>query len=108
MASVDAVAMPSRWEAYGLVALEARAARSAAAGFDGGRVEGPCRGRRDRRGNHGVAGWTTALDRLASGVDAARVQAARDDAAEATRNFADAWAALVNDQLHKEGEAVAA
>lgn len=94
MASVDAVAMPSRWEAYGLAALEARAAGRPllVAQVDGladhaaaGAIAVPA----------GVASWAAALDRLAQrGAEPGRIAAARQDAAGAAHRFAEAWAAL--------------
>lgn len=104
MASVDAVAMPSRWEAYGLVALEARAA---------GRplLVSPVDGLKDHAeagaiaiATSGVPGWAAALDRLARGIDEDRVLAARRDAAGAARAFAAGWAALCDEVLRPEQE----
>lgn len=67
MASVDAVVLPSRWEAYGLVALEARTAGrpvlvSTVDGLKDQAQEGAVAVQ-----NPTVAGWTAALRSLAEG-----------------------------------------
>jgi len=95
MAQVDAVAMPSRWEAYGLVGLEARAAGRPllAARVDGLRdqiAEGalPVEGT-------GTGAWTRALERLATTTSPAETLRARQDASEAGIRFANDWADLI-------------
>lgn len=98
MAMVDAVAMPSRWEAYGLVAREARAAGRPVlvSGKDGladqvdeGAVLVPA---------YTVTGWSTALGRLIAGQTPA---APRPDAAKAEAQFAANWNAMLETLLHK-------
>ena len=96
MRAVDLVAMPSRWEAYGLVALEARAAARRL-------VVGDVDGLRDSAGpearfvrGHGIASWSNALSlALRSGADAADQSRASGAAAE----FAAAWNNLVSERL---------
>lgn len=67
MGTVDVVAMPSRWEAYGLVALEARAAGR---GLLVSGVDGLADHLRDgaTHVDNTVAAWTAALDGLDAGV----------------------------------------
>lgn len=99
MAGLDAVAMPSRWEPYGLVALEARAAGRLllAAPVDG-------LGDHIRDGALAVrdsseAGWAAALDALTDMAPGPRVARARAAALGADRAFAQGWADLVQDCL---------
>lgn len=96
MRAVDLVAMPSRWEAYGLVALEARAAgrRLVVADVDGLRDSAGPEARFVR--GHGIASWSNALSlALRSGADAADQSRASGAAAE----FAAAWNNLVSERL---------
>jgi glycosyltransferase involved in cell wall biosynthesis len=95
MASVDAVAMPSRREPYGLVALEALAA---------GRplLVSAVDGLRDHAANGAVAverptveAWADALARL-SMAPSRRPDAPRRHAADADRRFAEGWARLID------------
>lgn len=78
MAAVDVVAMPSRWEAYGLVGLEARAAGRGlwVSGADG--LADHARGGATRVGQ-GVEAWRSALAGLGpaslSGVAESRLRA---------------------------------
>lgn len=90
LASVDVVAMPSRWEAFGLVALEARAAgrRLVVSDLDG---------LKDSAGieaqfvtGHGVQDWRLALQ---AALDAGTAAPARAPGAE--QEFADRWNHLV-------------
>lgn len=95
MASVDTVLMPSRWEAYGLVALEARAA---------GRplLVSPVDGLQDHVAGGATAvdgnarAWTRAITALDTAVDTHRLERARTDAAQATARFARNWATLLD------------
>lgn len=106
MAAVDAVAMPSRWEAYGLVALEARAA---------GRplLVSPVDGLRDHiedgaiAVDGGIDSWARALDGLST-VNLLQVQRGRSAAAEASADFADGWTQMIGDVLQGQGRAEAA
>lgn len=94
MAGVEVVAMPSRWEAYGLVALEARAAGrlvlcASVDGLDdhiraGALPVGP-----------GVADWTAALGALATTDPRPRCARMRARAADATAAFAQSWDGLI-------------
>ena len=88
MQSVDAIAMPSRWEAYGLVALEARAAGRPVlvSGIDGLKdqiADGATPVR-----NYTVEGWSAALQSLLNGDIPA---APRPDAALQSVEFAHQW-----------------
>jgi D-inositol-3-phosphate glycosyltransferase len=95
MAEVDAVAMPSRWEAYGLVALEARAAgRPLLAAPVDGLKDHIADGALEVAGR-GVAAWTTALEMLAGQHDDVRCARARKAAATAPDRFAAGWAELL-------------
>ncbi|MCA0872932.1 glycosyltransferase [Seohaeicola saemankumensis] len=92
MAEVDVVAMPSRWEAYGLVALEARAACRPL-------IVAPVDGLRDHiaagatpvRGG-GVAAWSTALRTATAAPSTPDARAPEAEAA-----FADAWQQLIGE-----------
>lgn len=95
MAAVDVVAMPSRWEAYGLVALEARAAGR---GLLVSGVDGLADHVRDgaRRVDSSLDAWVAALDRqdheILSGTARARLRAMQTpDAA------IEAWARVIAD-----------
>lgn len=96
MRAVDLVAMPSRWEAFGLVALEARAAgrKLVVADVDGLRDSaGP-----DARfvPGHGIASWSNALSlALRSGAEATDKSRATGAATE----FAAAWNNLIAERL---------
>ncbi|MDV7144007.1 glycosyltransferase family 4 protein [Tropicimonas sp. TH_r6] len=88
MATLDVVAMPSRWEAYGLVALEARAA---------GRplLVSPVDGLKDHadQGARVVSGgtlesWREALEQLASAGPALHIETARARAAARASMYA--------------------
>lgn len=105
MASVDAVAMPSRWEAYGLVAREARAAGRPVlvSGHDG---------LLDQVGNGAirvspftVSGWTAALAKLAAGQQPVP---SRSDITVETTRFTNAWADLLNATLPADAETLLA
>ena len=96
MAAVDAVAMPSRREPYGLVALEALAA-----------ARPLLVSRADGLLDHAAAGavpvpaltveaWAEALRDLAADRAGADPEKARRRAAEAGRRFAEGWAALLD------------
>lgn len=96
MASVDAVLMPSRWEAYGLVALEARAAGRPV-------LVTPVDGLVDhvRAGAIAVPGtagdWAEALETLtAKTPDLHALLAARRNAAKAPERFAASWQSVID------------
>lgn len=100
--SVDIVAMPSRWEAFGLVALEARAAGrpiicsgvdglSMSAGSSATVVHG-----------FGIAAWHAALQ---AATGQSRRQTQLDRAASCEKDFASAWHRLI--QSHTEREVTA-
>ena len=93
MASVDLVAMPSRWEAYGLVGLEARAAGR---GLLVSGVDGLADHLRDgaQQVDSTISGWRAALDALDAGAvqqaPRARLRAMRTPEASIQ-----AWGALI-------------
>jgi glycosyltransferase involved in cell wall biosynthesis len=108
MQKVDAIAMPSRWEAYGLVALEARAAgrQLVVSAIDGlndhiarGAIAVPM---------HSVDEWACALNRLNETPDSLAMIRARKDAASAGKAFSQAWNTLLASALNKEPAAIAA
>lgn len=102
MAAVDLVAMPSHWEAYGLVAIEALAAGRTllVSGVDGLADHVP-------NGAHvvadrSVAGWQGALETAARNVAAmSEASIRRDDRLE--RTFCDNWQDLVSHLLAARG-----
>ncbi|KAA2314248.1 glycosyltransferase [Pseudooceanicola sediminis] len=92
MAQCDAIVMPSRWEPYGIVALEARAAgRLLAVSFvDGLRdhaetVSHPCRGQ-------SVSDWTDTLANMAHHTRGMTVRSASDPSPE--RQTREGWLGL--------------
>lgn len=94
MAAVDVVAMPSRWEAFGLVALEARAARRPllSSGIDG--LADQATAQVTRVASHSVADWSAALERA---LAAAEVDRAEDPTEAAEARFAESWAELLHE-----------
>lgn len=99
MARMDAVVMPSRWEPYGLVALEARAA---------GRplLVSTADGLQDHAAAGAVAvdtltvdAWSAAIDVLARDGAARRAEMARADAALAVSRMEVAWETLISKSL---------
>lgn len=110
MTGLDAVAMPSRWEAYGLVALEARAAgRPVLVAPVDGLADHAAAGAVEVTGNT-RSDWTDALDRVTRVTlpTMTRTAAARADAAGATARFAASWAALIAEVMVEEQVAPAA
>ena len=112
MATVDIVAMPSRWEAYGLVALEARAA---------GRplLVAPVDGLKDHaeEGARLVSGgtlesWKSALEQISSAGPALHIETARARAAArgSTRAVLARWKELLSteDVTRDDAENIAA
>lgn len=99
MSSVDAVAMPSRWEAYGLVALEARAARRPLlAGDVDGLKDHIAHGAICVRGTN-VESWTQAILSLtAPGVEA-YVSASAFADVDGGGRFVAAWRDLITELL---------
>jgi len=93
-AGVDAVVVPSRWEPYGLVAIEARAAGRPVlvADVDGLRDHAAA-GAVAVRG-HGVEVWQEALEALLAGDIRPELDAARSDALGAWDRFVASWLAL--------------
>ena len=93
MGSVDVVAIPSRWEAYGLVALEARAAGR---GVLVSGVDGLADHLRDgaQRVDSTVCGWLTALEALDKGV-LTQTRRARLRAMRTPEASSQAWGALI-------------
>lgn len=100
MAAVDLVAMPSRWEAFGLVALEARAAGRPllTSGVDG--LAGQTEGETVTVPSLATADWTEALRRLLARGPAGE---GADPTATAEAEFAAGWARLI-DTLAGAGE----
>ncbi|MFT6063791.1 MAG: glycosyltransferase involved in cell wall biosynthesis [Paracoccaceae bacterium] len=97
MAAVDAVAMPSRCEAYGLVCLEARAAgRPVLVSAVDGLVDQAAEGAVPVAPGSPEA-WAAALTRLAAaeGPNAPALLAARAAARAHGTRFADGWHALI-------------
>jgi glycosyltransferase involved in cell wall biosynthesis len=95
MASLDAVAMPSRWESYGLVCLEARAAgRPVLVARVDGLLDQIADGATPVRGLS-VDDWTHALLHLAAGGAQAGRVAARDAARAHGARFAASWSAMI-------------
>ncbi|KEJ96015.1 Glycosyltransferase involved in cell wall bisynthesis [Pseudosulfitobacter pseudonitzschiae] len=95
MAAVDAVAMPSRWEAYGLVAIEALAAQRSLLvnGIDGLSDHVP-NGARQVAGQD-VQSWQEALETLTD-VNAPASRTLAENSASPERAFETAWVALLN------------
>jgi len=93
MASVDVVAMPSRWEAYGLVALEARAAGR---GMLVSGVDGLADHLRDgaQRVDSTIKGWVAALEALDT-YALAQIAHARLRAMQTPDPSIAAWSALI-------------
>lgn len=95
MASVDAVAMPSRREPYGLVALEAMAAgRPLLVSRADGLIDHAANGALAVT-DFSVESWTHALRDFVATPHQDRVSAARERAARAEDRFAESWAALL-------------
>ncbi len=94
MEACDAVLMPSRWEAYGLVALEAQAAGRLVVTADTDGLAEHIRAGAVGVGANSVAAWSDTLRVLGSGHHAERILMARFRARAAQRRFADAWLAL--------------
>lgn len=99
MARMDAILMPSRWEPYGLVALEARAA---------GRplLVSTADGLRDHAAAGAIAvtqadaaGWAEAIGRLVEDGPGASAAQARSEAAQAPGRMELAWRGLVGRML---------
>ncbi|MBB4303168.1 glycosyltransferase involved in cell wall biosynthesis [Rhodobium orientis] len=109
MAACDAIALPSRWEPYGLVAVEAMAVdRPVLCPRHDGLIGHIAAGAHDI-GENSAAGWTAALEAL--DVDAQRRPCGRTraHAAGAGRRFAKAWAGLVDEVFNdRDAEAGAA
>lgn len=95
MGSVDVVAMPSRWEAYGLVALEARAAGR---GVLVAGVDGLADHLRDgaQRVDSTISGWVGALEALESHA-LAHAPRARLRAMRTPDESIEAWSMLIAD-----------
>ncbi|THD74752.1 glycosyltransferase [Thalassobius vesicularis] len=105
MASVDALAMPSRWEAYGLVALEGRMAGRPV-------LVSPQDGLKDQVAagaipvqSFTVEAWTEALTALLQGDIAVP---ARPDPAELERDFAQNWQQMLHAVLTSDDTQLAA
>ncbi|MGP6085899.1 glycosyltransferase family 4 protein [Antarctobacter jejuensis] len=104
MAAVDVVAMPSRWEAFGLVSLEARAARRPllTSGVDG--LADQRAGQVTQVSGHSVEEWTAALDRqLRTGTN----KNVEDPTSDAETRFAEGWGQLLDEVLGFEVKQVA-
>lgn len=102
VAECDAVAMPSRWEPYGLVALEAMAAGRAvlcpridglADHIEAGAIE---------IGDNGVEGWKAYFETVDRRDIAAKGLRGRAVAQDAALRFVGAWTELLIDALDSE------
>ncbi|WP_323770019.1 glycosyltransferase [Antarctobacter sp.] len=103
MAEVDVVAMPSRWEAFGLVALEARAAGRplVSSGVDG--LSDQTAGRTETVAGWSVDSWSRALGRalnVPGGVT-------DDPTDRAETDFANAWDRLIAGVLGRDRQEAA-
>ncbi|MEM8729126.1 MAG: glycosyltransferase [Pseudomonadota bacterium] len=109
MAGLDAVAMPSRWEAYGLVALEARAAgRPLLVAPVDGLKDHIVAGAKVVPGGS-LAGWQGALTQLACAGPALHIDVTRARA-EARATMADTpvlWKNMLDGAVRPETSAVA-
>jgi len=105
MAQLDVIAMPSRWEGYGLVALEARLAgrRLLVSGVDG-LADHVASGAEPVRGA-GTGPWTEALERL-DGTLAPPALRSRAEAEAAA--FGDLWVELAGELTRPGAAAMAA
>lgn len=97
MAAVDAVAMPSRREPYGLVALEALAAGRPLLVSDADGLRDHARNGAIPVGRLSVADWSSALVRLVETDHEAKVATARRCVAGAGSRFAEGWARLIEE-----------
>jgi glycosyltransferase involved in cell wall biosynthesis len=101
ISSVDAVVMPSRWEAFGLVALEARAAGRplALAVVDG--LQDQIVADTFVVSGHATADWSDAIEALARrDLRGERI----DSTAQAEELFANGWEELINDLTTATGQ----
>jgi D-inositol-3-phosphate glycosyltransferase len=110
MAAADAIVMPSRWEAFGIVGLEARAAGRMllAASVDG--LQDHIRAGATGVADNTVGGWARAL-RAASdpGATAAlMVSRARTDAAATEARLVTGWSVLFDTVAHHHREGLVA
>lgn len=95
VAACDAVLMPSRWEAFGLAALEAQAAgRLVAVAQIDGMAEHVRRGALGV-GQNSVAGWADTLRSLCRSAQAERILAARFRARAAQARFEQDWLGIL-------------
>jgi glycosyltransferase involved in cell wall biosynthesis len=94
LAALDVVAMPSRWEPYGLAALEARAASRALLVSQVDGLEDHARAGAIRVGRD-VASWTAAIEDVSRTLPAAQIATARADAAGAFARFEAGWDRLI-------------
>ncbi len=95
MASVDAIVMPSRWEAYGLVALEARAAgRPVLVANVDGLNDHIANGAIGVNGES-VTLWARAIAALTGGQGRRQIAQPAQDCRE--NSFHDAWAELISE-----------
>ena len=103
MSDIDVLVMPSRWEAYGLVALEARAAGRPllVSGVDG-LADHVDRGATSVSGAS-VQAWKLALADIVTRTEpASAAQDRRQAAAAEAAGFAIAWAGLIAELLPPE------
>ena len=110
IAAAHAVLMPSRWEAYGLVALEARAAGRLvlASNIDG--LQDHIASGAVAVAETTVTAWQDALRTLAAADETRRldVARARRDAAAAPAHFAAGWADLIKTLAVRQENGLAA
>ena len=101
-AAVDIIAMPSRWEPYGLVGLEARAAgRPLLVSKVDGLIDQTFEGAIAVSENN-VRGWVEALERLSQPSNPLRLSHARAEAVASVERFRSAWSRLIADVLEPE------
>jgi glycosyltransferase involved in cell wall biosynthesis len=97
MAAVDAVAAPSRWEAYGLMCLEARAAgRPVLAAAVDGLLDQAAEGGLETPGPS-LPSWTEALTRLTEGRSTCEPSVARAAARAHGARFTAAWSQMIEE-----------
>ncbi len=108
VAACDAVLMPSRWEAFGLVALEAQAAgRLVAVAQADGMTEHVRRGAVGV-GQNSVAGWADTLRSLCRSAHAERILAARFRARAAQARFEQDWLGMLEGRTRAASQLAAA
>ncbi len=96
MAACDVVAMPSRWEPYGIVAVEAMAARRAIACSNADGLAGHIRVGAIGISDNTSSGWAQWLATVSHGDLLEGEQARFDYGSRAEQRFSDAWVRLLS------------